>query len=262
MPRHALSLMLAALLGAVAPGCEQRSAPDRPAASTPSASQSGAAQEREGPPPDSRTPHTRPHDAQSQDAQTRNPTSAPPNGNTAMPIAPGRFAAKELFQLARMNASGAVPDESRQSLPIPIRTREGMRVQFIFFAAVPRPNVQMLGVPQYLATLDPRNGALELLRKVTPSDFGQSHDPAQPIGPFSLPQGVTLEEFNRDLERLFAVYDELLPAFADSRASGTVDAKLRAEFVRLFGRVFEPPLAPYYKSAGAEFFNWVGVTFP
>ncbi|MBK8916161.1 MAG: hypothetical protein IPM64_16465 [Phycisphaerales bacterium] len=246
-PRFAsLSALCAVLLAAAACGCEQRG-------QAPDSRRDGAAANHNAAP---RAVETAPP------AQSEAPTASSSNGSSAMPIAPGRFAAKELFALARMHSSGAVPDESRESLPIPIRTREGLRVQFIFFAAVPRPNQQLLGVPQYLATLDPKTGALELLRKVTPADFGQSHDRAQPIGPFSLPPGVTLEEFTRDTERLLQVYDELLPAFGEGRASGTVDAKLRAEFVKLFARVYEAPLAAYYKSAGGEFFTWVGVTFP
>lgn len=177
-----------------------------------------------------------------------------------MPLASGLFSAKELYKLARMNSSGAVPDESRESLPLPVRTRDGLRVQFLFFAAVPRPNVQMLGVPQHLATMAPRSGQLETLKRVTPADFGQKHDPSQPIGPYQMPATVTLEDFTRDIDRLFELYDVLIPAFADSKPISAIDPKVREEFARLFKHVYEAVLGPYYRAAAPEFFTWAGVS--
>ncbi len=165
----------------------------------------------------------------------------------------------ELTRLARMNASGAVPEESRQSLPVPVQRPEGLRILFMFAPsqASPTEGVRM-APPNYVARMEPGTGKLEELRAVGPSDFGQSHGENDVIGAYVMPEGMTVDEYLETRDRLYAVYDLLLPAFAAGRAAATPDLKEAAlEFRKLFSAMSEPPLSPYYSALGKDFFAWV-----
>jgi hypothetical protein len=164
----------------------------------------------------------------------------------------------ELMKLGRSLVMDRVSEQSRQSLPVPVRVNGALRVAFMYSPSQALPNVVKLAPPEFVSWLDPVSGALIELRAVTPQTFRQAHAATDLLGQFSLPPGVSLNEHLAQRERLFWLYEQLVPAwFADAKGERKDLPPLAVEFTRTFGLVSEPPLAPYYDALGAEFFTWV-----
>jgi hypothetical protein len=165
----------------------------------------------------------------------------------------------ELVRLARVKSVETIAEQFRQSLPIPVVYSDGLCVLFLYCPALalPRQPVKM-NPPHYLVRLNASTGALEEVRPATAKEFGQTHGPADLIGTFAMPQGMTVQEFMQKLDRLYKVYDALLPEFAARSAAVSQEAKTAArEFAQLFELLSEPPLRPYYRAAGKGFFPWI-----
>jgi hypothetical protein len=164
----------------------------------------------------------------------------------------------ELMKLGRSLVINRVPEQSRQSLPVPMRVTSDLRIAFMYSPSQAMPNVTRLAPTHFVSLLDPADGTLKDLRPVTPQTFGQTHGPDDMIGTFSLPQGMDYNGYLAARERLFWLYEQLVPVwFADPRAARKDLRPLAAEFLRSFSLLSEPPLAPYYNSLGADFFGWV-----
>jgi hypothetical protein len=167
----------------------------------------------------------------------------------------------KMMALGRTLTVDQVPEQSRQSLPVPVPAREDrpLRVAFMFCPAQALPGVTRMAPPNQIAWLDPHSGALLGVRPVTPASFGQSHPPREPLGEFRLAQGVTAESYLALRERLFQLYDLLFPIWA-GQASAPEQARWgpsARELLQIFGQVGEPPLIPYYYSLGKDFFDWM-----
>lgn len=161
----------------------------------------------------------------------------------------------ELVIRAIDKAGTAVPPMAHQSYPIPVRGGGGLRVVFLYSVARPvyGQGTFMLA-PSHRAVLDASDGALKEVGPITPRDLGVT-DPAQRIFPaVKMPPDLTAEQFEARQKQLFATYDKLLPLFAAGHDPAAKDA---ASFEELFSQVSEPPLAPYYRAVGAEFFAWL-----
>jgi len=163
----------------------------------------------------------------------------------------------DLMRYGRMHVMDKVPEQSRQSLPVPVRVNGGLRVAFFYAPAQMMPGVNRLTPPHFVSWLDPNTGALLELRAVTPKDFGQAHGPNDLIGEYRLPEGVTPNQYMAERERLFGLYSNLVPAWMSGAQPGAEHRLLAQEFLRSFGAVSEPPLIPYYHALGKEFFQWV-----
>jgi hypothetical protein len=164
----------------------------------------------------------------------------------------------ELTKLARTYSMGAVSEQYRQSLPIPVWSNSAVDVEFFFAPAHARPQQPVdLFPPKFALTLH-LDGSLIRLWKVSPRDFGLNHDAAQSIGRFGLPEGWTYENYEERHARLLESLDILLPQFAaqNSRPDGETGAAAR-EYLKLFKELMEPPLTPYYETLGKPFFAWV-----
>ncbi len=114
--------------------------------------------------------------------------------------------------------------------------------------------------PTYLALVNAATAKFEKLAAVTPADFGRTDDPTKFLGNYLIPPpGMSTEDFLAQQRSLFAAYDRLLPHFAASDATPPLDLRrIASEFQTVFARLTEPPLAPYYRSTGSEFFAWLG----
>jgi len=167
---------------------------------------------------------------------------------------------KHLNRLALANAEGSVADVSiRQLLPIPVIHRDGLRIVFLICPAlaIPKQPVKM-APPQYMLSLNAVTGEREEFHAVTSRDFGLSHQRNELVGTFAIPDGMTASEFSHKLDRLFEIYDELLPVFVQNEMRLNDDIKKATkEFQQLFVIVSEPPMLPYYRAAGKDFFTWV-----
>jgi hypothetical protein len=164
----------------------------------------------------------------------------------------------DLTRLARTLVMDVVPEESRQSLPVVVGVNQVLQVAFMFCPALARPGVTKLAPPHYVAWLDAGTGALSSLKQVTPSFFAQPHGKDDLIGEFRLPEGMNVDQYLAQRDRLFQLLGQLAPLWATDPAAKRRDLQASAqEFLRLFGSLSEAPLTPYYYALGSEFFNWV-----
>lgn len=171
----------------------------------------------------------------------------------------GFMKTEQLVRVGYINSEGAAGDGMRQSLPIPHKAPNGLRVDFFFCPALARPQQPIvLYPPIFLTTLHADSGQLDMLRSVEPRNFGQAHGRDDPIGTFGMPSGMTVDEFIEKRSTLYETYDVLLPAFARGVTPGDPKLKRAAQdYTTLFELLSEPPLLPYYRAVGAEFFAWV-----
>ena len=169
------------------------------------------------------------------------------------PQPPKTFA--ELSRMARDYTMGAVPEQFRQSLPIPVTGPSGVEVEFFFAPALARPKQPVeLYPPGFAITLRP-DGSLVMLWKCAPRDFGLNNDPSQSMGQFGLPDGWTYEDYTRRHTQLMETLNILFPQFAAKNLHP--DATAARHFLQLFRELAEPPFLPYYEAVGRDFFPWV-----
>lgn len=166
----------------------------------------------------------------------------------------------DLMRLGRLHVMDRVPEQSRQSLPIPVRINGALRVAFFYAPSQVLPGVNRLAPPNFVAWFDPVTGALLTSQKVTPQDFGHLREATDFIGEYRLPKEMTVNQYLVARERLFDLYANLVPTWMTGTQHRTVDQQLLAqEFLRSFDSISEPPLIPYYHALGKEFFDWVQV---
>jgi hypothetical protein len=171
-------------------------------------------------------------------------------------------AIREMIGLAQTGPAAALPDETHQSYPIPVPASGGsIRIAFLFAPSHLQRGVGLvLAAPNYAAFLSAATG--EVLEKgaVTPADLGVRNKAGEVLGPFVLPARMSGEDYAKEREHLYDAYDVLLAAWASGQRGSNLDRRTRSaaqDFVRLFARLSEPPLAPYYRSVGKDFFPWV-----
>jgi len=168
---------------------------------------------------------------------------------------------QELSRLAHMYSSGAVSNQQRQSLPVPVVGGSGVVAEFFYATQHARPKVPSDLYPPTTALTMRLTGDLIMIWRIGPRDFGFADDPAQPLGQFGLHEGWTYETYDQRHAQLLASLDTLAPQFAlqnlrpDER---TVTAA--RHFLQLFREVSEPPLGRYYEAVGRDFFAWVRQT--
>jgi hypothetical protein len=166
---------------------------------------------------------------------------------------------EQLTALGRSLVINLVPEQSRQSLPVPIRGVSGLEIAYFFFPSQASPvNGVKAAPPHFLERLDPTAGTLIELLGVTPDYFHQHDQPSQLLGVFRLPVGMTAQEYLDRRRQLFSLYDRLLPYFAqDDKSVEGVDRYSAQEFLALFELLREPPLMSYYQALGQGYFEWV-----
>jgi hypothetical protein len=165
----------------------------------------------------------------------------------------------ELMGLGRVHVRERVSEQSRQSLPVPVRHDGKVQVAFMYAPTLARPTGSRMAPPHAIAWLDPASGALASVASVSPGDFGQQHDPNEFMGEFKLPPGLTGDQYLALCQRLFQLYDALFAAWAPNPSvpgPAVLQGSAR-EFLQIFGQVGEPPLLPYYHALGTEYFQWV-----
>ena len=169
---------------------------------------------------------------------------------------------RELVALAQSGPGGRLPDETHQSLPIPLPgTTRGSGVAFLFLPSRLRFGTGLILVaPSRRAVLDAVSGNVRSFEPVRPADLGVADEPGEELGRFGLPEGVTREAYLEAQASLYDAYDRLLgPWFAGEAPpeTGRAARKAASEMKGAFAVVGEPPLAPYYAAVGKAFFGWV-----
>jgi hypothetical protein len=158
-------------------------------------------------------------------------------------------------------AAAAIPGGVHESLPVPVLQKGGtLKIAAMYCRAeiVESGAGLQLWPPSRVAWIDARSGRLELLRAVTPADFGRSDDPDRPLGAVPPPAERMGAEHQSALALFLQAFDAALPHFVDQTGRPSVEASLAArELGDLFGRVAEMPLRPYYRALSPKFFAWL-----
>jgi hypothetical protein len=162
-----------------------------------------------------------------------------------------------LMRQARIQVSDKVPEQSRQSLPIPKQLSKGLHIGFMFAPSQAMPGLNRLAPPNWVAWLQPTSGELAALQAVTPASFGQQHDARQMIGEFRLPPGMNADAYLAERRKLLDLYTTVVMAWDGGLPPQHAGLQApAAEFLRLFGLLAEGPLIPYYYALGTPFFEW------
>jgi len=157
-------------------------------------------------------------------------------------------------------ATGALPAGLYESLPVPVLQQGGLRIAALYCRGeiVESGAGLQLWPPSRVAWVDARSGRLELLRAVTPADFGRSDDPERPLGAVPPPAERLGAEFQDATALFLQAFDAAVPHFVDDAGRPSSEARLAARaFAERFARVAETPLRPYYRALSPKFFAWL-----
>jgi hypothetical protein len=143
----------------------------------------------------------------------------------------------------------------RRLLPIPLVPEPEAWVGFLSAPASLQPGVgSWVLPPDRMKIVSAKKKKQVWCGPVDPRDFGFDHKPDKFLGAFTLPPGMTAEQYRADEARYYELYDKLLPIFGRGETCPEADAReLKAKFARLA----EPPLLPYYHAAGEAWFAWL-----
>jgi hypothetical protein len=162
----------------------------------------------------------------------------------------------ELAKQGRILSSGVVPDESRQSLPIPVFHQSRVAVDFLFFPSMlDGDGGVQLAPPQHKIRLD-LSGRLLTLEAIPDGSLLKGHKPLEFIGTYRMPNGWKADDYLRRQARLYELLDSLSVEFGSEKQSQPND-KLKRECRELYSELIEPPVKDYYVRYGDEFFNWL-----
>lgn len=81
---------------------------------------------------------------------------------------------------------------------------------------------------------------------------------AEFLSVFLLPEGMTVDQYLINMDRLYAIYDKLIPEFLSGKLR--VSDEIRAcvnEYKELFSMLNAPCLSLYYRAFGKDFFQWL-----
>jgi hypothetical protein len=157
-------------------------------------------------------------------------------------------------------ASATLPRGAYVSVPVPVLRKGKLKVAALFGRGeiVESGQGLQLWPPSHVAYVDCGSGRLELLRAVTPGDFGRADDPLEPLGAARSPVARQAPEFVNAMALFLQSFDAALPHFADEarRLSPAATAAAR-ELAALFAQVAESPLRPYHEALSPAFFEWL-----
>jgi hypothetical protein len=147
-----------------------------------------------------------------------------------------------------------LPRERGMTLPIVSVEDESIVILrlFYFTRAVPGQGTHITS-PQYIATYDLTNDRFIGLKEFTTEVAGLQEPPWIHNRPaFDSPDEI-IPEFNR----IWALYDVLIPAFCNAASDTESVRRAAREYLYYFHRHAEKPLLPYYFYFGGAFLKWV-----
>lgn len=151
---------------------------------------------------------------------------------------------------------GQLPVEGRLTLPIVQRAGGPVLVHRLVYEARPTPEGLVVSPPQMIATVDLDAGQFVSYRRLTPQEYPAAGGGGD-MPRFQPPTFPDPSALVATYERLYSLYDVLIPAYLEQRDRVTDTTRESArEFRRLFDQLSEPPLRPYYASFGGDFFAW------
>lgn len=153
----------------------------------------------------------------------------------------------------------SMPPMMRQSLPLPRRHADGLRLRFLYHRAehVGPDDGQQLWAPQFIATIDVATQRTIRVEAVTPRCF-QLDDPIdRPIGPCRAPSEMLDDAYVQSFAEYLRLADAVFPLFAASQVLSDEHFGIVQEFVVAWEQVQEPELARYERTLGASFLEWM-----
>ncbi|MGA3174404.1 MAG: hypothetical protein ABSE25_08290 [Syntrophorhabdales bacterium] len=159
---------------------------------------------------------------------------------------------------AVQNAKGSydIPMEWPASWPVPTGGKKGAEFK-IFFYPIPGRKVPdaefRIYAPQAEATLDIRDGSV--------TRHGRYGGPKKEISSKRWPDelsNISMEEFEKLEDRLYKATEEVAVIYAAGRRPTPAEGRRIQTYGKLFLKMCEPALRPYYYALNPDFFDWLG----
>ena len=169
----------------------------------------------------------------------------------------------KLYALARASYAKAldqIPENYRQSFPIPIIKNKKVYLSFLYYQSTIRyKKSAIIFAPAWMQTVECETGSILEWRKTTSDEFGQNLQNLKngQVGELSLPPNMTADQFREAEQELYKTLESLLPAFQEWNIKTDADKENIKKFSDLFATISEPPLRPYYEMVGYSFFHWL-----
>ena len=163
----------------------------------------------------------------------------------------------EITQIAR-EAAFQLPDETRQSLPIPVSSSDGGKIVFLFV-----PNRLIYGegalllAPSHKLEYNWAQKKTDGLRAFNSEDYGMEQDAGTILGMHQALPGLDLDDYEKKEERLYDLYGDLIPAYFKTAEKNPELSNKCSEFIALFDELSEQPLIVYYQTIGKNYFDWI-----
>lgn len=145
-----------------------------------------------------------------------------------------------------------------RGITLPLVKIENNRVivrRLIYFTRTTLEYGTAITEPQYVASYDLSSNSFLTIKKFEMDVPNLKPPPWIHNRPaFEKPEDI-IPEF----ERIWTLYDILIPAFVKGDAAVSMEIKQAAkQYVHYFDRHAEKPLSPYYDMFGGDFLRWVG----
>jgi hypothetical protein len=165
--------------------------------------------------------------------------------------------AQELRKEAGAVASGVLPDEVADTLPVPHRDGSGLIILILYYRESGPPNRRVVRPPDHAMHLDPVSGKVIRFWACRPEDLGIEKT-VKPVEGAGIRPGMTSQEFFEKRERFLDISPQVWHAFASgsSQFDASTETLLR-EYYRLFLEITKAEVAPFYAAAAPDFFGWL-----
>jgi len=149
-------------------------------------------------------------------------------------------------------------EETGYSLPIPMMAEKKLLITRLAYGTrvLPQRGVYIMP-PSHSLVADYASGKFIAVEELDVRAAGVKLPPAGDAWMHQAKQFATPQERLAAYERLYDLYDAVLPTFLARRPVDADAKKAVREFHELFRELAEKPLQPYYDALGKEFFTWV-----
>ena len=167
------------------------------------------------------------------------------------------LAMADIVGLARLYAEGVVPDEFKQTLPIPA-VEDGNNTISVYYSPVKRlqsgDKGAVLFPAEFRVSVSYPDGEFIVLERLGADTQPGEIDPDGSLGLHQVT--LSMEEFDGHKQQLFDLYDRLLPIFFQQGDKEGLSGD-KERFMSAFRQVYEKPFLHYYRTRGGEFFDWI-----
>ena len=161
---------------------------------------------------------------------------------------------------ARLYVGPLLRNEGHHSVPLPVLQHGALAVcVMLSHAEILEPGGALsIWPPSYIALFNGSDQRVELIRSVSPRDFGRADDALRPLGSVSASERMS-DEHLTSLAQVLQGIDKLCEPFARGVSLADLVTTAEANVLKTsLNRVLEPPLLPYYAAVANPFFRWLG----